>query len=255
MDGNRRFAKKNNLPLTEGYKKGMLQFYNILKWQVKNNIENTSFFALSLDNAHKRSKEELVTIKEVAKSLFSPEFEEYCINNQVEIRIKGRYFKNNKANEKKIKFDKKSLTHSNKKELLELKNNETEFIEMIEKKAKNVNSKVSNPKFYSNIALFYDGQEEISSTCQEIVQAVLDKEIKIEDITPQLFKEKSYFNNSVSPQIIVRTGDAPRISGFMLFDSAYSELYLTRKLWPELDENLLNEILGWFTTLKRNFGK
>lgn len=255
MDGNRRFSKKNNLPLTQGYERGMLQFYNILKWQVKNNIETTSFFALSLDNAHKRTKEELTTIKEVAKSLFSPEFEEYCINNNIEIRIKGRYFKNNIVNEEKVKFDEKSLTYSNKKELLELKNNETEFIEIIEEKAKNVNSKVSNPKFYSNIALFYDGQEEISSTCQEIVQAVLDKEIKIEDITPQLFKEKSYFNNSISPQIIVRTGDSPRISGFMLFDSAYSELYLTKKLWPELDEESLDEILKWFISLKRNFGK
>ena len=48
MDGNRRFAKKNNLPLTEGYKQGMLQFYKILQWQVKNNILTTSFFALSL---------------------------------------------------------------------------------------------------------------------------------------------------------------------------------------------------------------
>ena len=57
------------------------------------------------------------------------------------------------------------------------------------------------------------------------------------------------------PQVIVRPGDAPRLSGFMLWDSEYSEIYLTKKLWPELDENDFKDILEFYSKQSRNFGK
>lgn len=253
MDGNRRFAKKNNLPLKEGYEEGMLQFYKVVKWQVQQNIHTTTFFALSLDNSKKRKKEELQTIKSViTKLLENPKFEKFCFEHSIKIQIKGRYFQNNKVNEEILKLDSKEI---NKKELFEMKKNEEELIRNVEKKVTQLNSSIQEPNFIVNIALFYDGQDEIAAACQKISKLVLNKELSIQDITPEIIKKHLYLNDSNSPEIIVRTGAAPRLSGFMLFDSAYSELYLTEKMWPELNEESLNGILEWFDSQNRNFGK
>ena len=64
-----------------------------------------------------------------------------------------------------------------------------------------------------------------------------------------------YCDKTSIPDIIVRPGDAPRLSGFYLWDSKYSEIYLTKKLWPELNEEDFKNIINWFINIKRNFGK
>ena len=250
MDGNRRFSKKHNISLDEGYKQGMLIFYEVLKWQIKQNIPIASFFALSLDNSKKRENKELETIKTVAESLFNKELKNFCIHNMVKINLIGRYFKNNLLCEETIKLDKKLLS---KEEKEQLKNQES-FLRKIKENVSSINQSINKYKSTINIYLLYDGQEEIASTCKRITQLVINKKINVSSITPQFIKQHMY-NTLPPPQIIVRTGDSPRISGFMLYDSAYSELYLSKKLWPELDMNYLDEILVWYSLIKRNFGK
>ena len=260
MDGNRRYAKKSNLELKEGYKAGMLQFYSILQWQVSQCIHTTTFFALSLDNAQKRKKEELIAIKNVITTLLEdPQFEKYCKEHKVEIRIKGRYSKDNQeVNEETVKFDREEIikkSDMNKRELFDMKDQEEELIRNIQKRVKELNSSFDTPQFVVNIALFYDGQEEIAYATQQIAKEVKKGNINIEDITPQIIKEHIYFNDSNFPQVVVRTGQAPRISGFMLFSSAYSEIFFSQKMWPELTTQDLDEIMNWFNRQSRNFGK
>ncbi|MFT4244758.1 MAG: undecaprenyl diphosphate synthase family protein [Candidatus Woesearchaeota archaeon] len=273
MDGNRRFSKKNNLDYSKGYEKGMLKFFEIIQWQVRKNIKTTSFFALSLDNSKKRNSKELETIKNLIISLLEdPLFEEFCIKNGVFVQIRGRYFTNNRVNKELHKLDRKNeglKQHNLSKNLISKKvdsqllalgfQSEDELLDLIEKKIIEFENKLfkefKKPYFSVNIALFYDGVDEIITTTQRIALKVKEKELNIEDISTQTFFELSYFSNTSPPEIIVRTGDAPRISGFMLALSSYSELYFTKQLWPELEEKDLNNILLWYTNISRNFGK
>lgn len=269
MDGNRRYSKKNNLELKEGYKKGMLQFFNVLQWQIKNNIYTTSFFALSLDNSKKRNSGELETIKTIMLELLEdPSFEDFCVKQGVLLQIRGRYFLNNRINRSLLEQDRSKLSYLqenllNKKAKKQLSSlsfeSEDELLESVERKIIEFEEKLftihSKESYVANIALFYDGIDEIISTTQKIAKQVQEKTLALDDIDIDVFKQASYFSNTPFPDIIVRTGDAPRISGFMLFLSAYSELYLTSKLWPELNEQDLDGIISWFNTIQRNFGK
>lgn len=259
MDGNRRFANERNLDVKEGYKAGMLKFYDVVNWAVEKKIKFTTFFALSLDNAHKRSKEELQSIKAVVtKLLEDPKFEKYCIENKIKLNVKGRYFLDNVVNEELLELDKKSFKESGKVtflDFLEMRENEEELIRDVQRRMNEINTSHDEPDFVVNIALFYDGQDEVSRATRSICQKVVEGDLKIDEITPKMVLDHSDFSDCDAPQIIVRTGKAPRLSGFMLYLSAYAELYLTESYWPELDHDKLDGILDWFNGIKRNFGK
>ncbi len=231
MDGNRRFAKKNNLNLKEAYKIGMEQFIEAIKIQIENNIEHTSFFALSTHNKNKRKKEELEPIGELIEEFFEQKtIEEFFVKNNILLHLKGN-IKELKQNAPNLQFKKRK------------------FIETLEEKFQEYKTKIPRPKFHVHIALNYDGQEEILHSFKELLKS------GNENPTIETIKKNLYFHDVPSPEIIVRPGDAPRLSGFLLFDSEYSECYFTKKLWPELKKEDFNEIISWFKNIKRNFGQ
>ncbi len=237
MDGNRRYSKKNNISIENAYKKGMLQFIDFVKFQVKYDVFETSFFALSNDNYEKRPDAEKKVIASLIKFFSDDEsIWNYFLENNIHVELKGNI----------KEMEKKSKTLSKEKSF---------FISKLKKKAQENNSKIKEIKFRTNIALNYGGQEEILFAFKNILEKIDSKKINVDDITIQTIKENIYFSSSKPVQVIVRPGDAPRLSGFMLWDSAYSELYLTKKLWPELDEGDFKEIILWYNNLKRNFGK
>lgn len=232
MDGNRRYAKKNNMSLKEGYEAGMLQFLNILKFQIKENIPNMSFFALSCDNYKKRSQNELKPIVDLIKKFFEDEeIITFLTQNKFNLSIRGDY----EEIEKKESF---------------LKKEEKEFLGTLKQKFDEINQKTPKPTYFAHIALNYDGHEELVHATKKIIE----QGHTIDEVTPDLIKKYSFFNNVKAPEIIVRPGDAPRLSGYLLFDSKYSEIYLTKKLWPELNQDDFKEILNWYSNQKRNFG-
>jgi undecaprenyl diphosphate synthase len=230
MDGNRRFAKKNNMYKTKGYTHGLEQFINFIKYQIKYNIEETSYFALSSNNLKKRSNLELKILKKLWETLSSnKEIKTLFIDNKVKLQIKG------------------DLDNTNKKV--------KEFgIEEIKNKIDNWNSENQTHNYTVNIAINYDGQLEISEAFKKIHKKIKSGELSENQITPEIIKQNIWFNGNI-PEIIVRPGDAPRLSGFMLWDSGYSEIYLTKKLWPELTEEDYKEIINWYSKQNRNFGK
>ncbi len=230
MDGNRRFAAKNNMDKKQGYTLGLEQFINFVKYQIKYQIKETSYFALSSDNLEKREKTELNILKKLLETLTqNPDTKKLFIENKIKLQIKGY----NDKNDNKLK----------------------EFgINKFQNEIDEWNNKNQNYDFIVNIALNYDGQLEISEAFKKIHNKIQNNELTVEQITPKIIKENIWFNGN-TPEIIVRPGDAPRLSGFMLWDSEYSEIYLTKKLWPELDENDFKNIIEWFSKQNRNFGK
>jgi undecaprenyl diphosphate synthase len=232
MDGNRRYSKKNDISLKKGYKLGMEQFLNVLKFQIEENITHTSFFALSSDNYKKRAEYELKPIVDLIKEFFEDDkVIQFFIDNEFNITLRG----NIEELEKKESF---------------LKKQEKEFLSNLKYKFNEINEKVEKPTFFAHIALNYDGEEELIHSIKELIK----QKVSVEEITAKKIKENLYFNDVKAPEIIVRPGNSPRLSGFLLFDSKYSEIYLTKKLWPELTKEDFKEIVNWYSNQKRNFG-
>ena len=116
------------------------------------------------------------------------------------------------------------------------------IIEDGEEKSKN------NTDFNLNIALNYGGRGEIVHAVKKIIE-------KGEEITEQAILSNLYTAPSGEPDLIIRTGGEYRLSNFLLYQGAYSELYFTDVLWPDFDEKELDKALESFASRKRRFGK
>jgi undecaprenyl diphosphate synthase len=98
-----------------------------------------------------------------------------------------------------------------------------------------------------NLALNYGSKEEIINACKKIV--------KEKKITVKNFEKNLYTKNIPNPDILIRTGGTKRLSNFLLWQIAYTEIFFVDKLWPEFDENSFNAVIKKFYNIKRNFGK
>ena len=100
-----------------------------------------------------------------------------------------------------------------------------------------------------NIALNYGSKEEIINAFKNLISDK-NRKINIENI-----EKKLYTKNSPPPDILIRTGGAKRLSNFLLWQLAYTEIFFLDKLWPDFNENDFNNIILRFKKIKRNFGK
>ena len=116
------------------------------------------------------------------------------------------------------------------------------IIKFIERKTFN------NKKITLNLALNYGSKEEILSACKKLVQ-------KNKIINQNNFEQALYTKNIPNPDILIRTGGAKRLSNFLLWQLAYTEIFFIDKLWPEFKEIDFNKIVNKFYNIKRNFGK
>jgi len=96
--------------------------------------------------------------------------------------------------------------------------------------------------------LNYGSKEEIINACKKLT-AKKDAKINISN-----FEKELYTNNIPDPEILIRTGGAKRLSNFLLWQLAYTEIFFVDKLWPDFKENDFNKVLGKFYRIKRNFG-
>ncbi|MFW6286243.1 MAG: polyprenyl diphosphate synthase [Nanoarchaeota archaeon] len=224
MDGNRRWAVKNNLPKKYGHKQGVENLKNILKLIKKLEIKHTTFFTLSKDNKKKRGQEEYNNLMNLAKEEFDSLeqiFNDKQENNTKYARIKifGNYNT--------------------------LREDVVDKLKKLENKTKNYDD------FYVNFCINYDGQEEIINGVKQLLQ----NDIDVNEINKETLKKYLYTNESPPPEIIIRCGNLPRLSGFLLWDSQYSEIYFSPKMWPEFNEKDFFNVLKWYNGVERKFGK
>ena len=106
----------------------------------------------------------------------------------------------------------------------------------------------NNKKIVLNLALNYGSKEEIINACQSLVS-------QSKDISIRNFEKKLYTGNIPDPEILIRTGGTKRLSNFLLWQLAYTEIFFVDKLWPDFNENDFNRIIIKFNKIKRNFGK
>ena len=110
---------------------------------------------------------------------------------------------------------------------------------------------IKNESITLNIALNYGGKKELIKAIKNIVKGG----IEVGKINEEMLEKHLYTNGQADPELVIRTGGRIRLSNFLLWQTAYSELYFTRKLWPDFDKKEFKKAIKWYKAQKRNFGK
>ena len=219
MDGNRRWAKKNNLNTPQGHKEGAENLKRIAKFANKIGIKYLTVYAFSTEN-WKRSQEEVGAIMKLLK-FYLLDFFNWSDEN-IKINVLGR--------------------------IAELPKDLKDQIHKIEEKTKN------NTGLVLNICFNYGGRDEIVTATKNIAQKVLDGELKWEDINEKLFSNYLYTANQPDPDLLIRTSGEERISNFLPWQISYSEFVFTDKFWPEYNEQEFLNSIQIYQKRTRRFG-
>lgn len=221
MDGNRRWAKKRMLPSAAGHKKGVEALRATLKACAKFGIKYLTVYAFSTEN-WKRDKEEVEFLMSLLAKTIVNEVPEF-IENDIKLTFIG---------------DRKSLS----KEIVDV----LEFGEKETADCKTLNLQ---------IAFNYGARMEITNALKEISLKVKNGEISEDEITEDLISQNLYTSNIPDPDLLIRTGGEQRISNYLLWQCAYTEIYITDIFWPEFDEKALAGAILEFNSRQRRFGK
>ncbi len=219
MDGNRRWAKKNNLNTAQGHKEGAENLKRISKFANKIGIKYLTVYAFSTEN-WKRSEEEVGAIMKLLKFYILDFFKSYDEN--IKVNVIGRIGDLPKDLQKEIRS--------------------------VEEKTKN------NTGLVLNIAFNYGGRDEIVTAVKNITQKVLDGKLKIDDITENEVSNSLYTAGQPDPDLLIRTSGEERISNFLPWQISYSEFIFTDKYWPEYSNSDLLESIQIYQKRTRRFG-
>jgi len=221
VDGNRRFAKKALNHPFRGHEEGVKKIEMLIDWVKELGIEELTLYVFSMQN-FKRKKEELDYLFE----LFERKFKELS--------------RSKKLNEKGIRINFIGRLFM--------------FPRGVQEAAKKLAEKTKeNKELVVNFALGYGGREEIVDAARKIAAMVKEGRLDPDEIDESLFSQ--YLYNPSEPDIIIRTSGEMRISNFLPYQSAYSEFFFIKKLWPEFDKEDLLEVLAEFRQRHRRFGK
>ena len=221
-DGNRRWARKNNVHRNIGHYRGYEVVKKILLSCFEAGIKYLTLYALSLENALKRPKDELKYIYKIIKlAVETVKNEPIVTEEKIRFNVLGRLDLLPQDVRDKIN------------ELIEYtKDFEGAFV---------------------NVLIMYDGQTEIVDAMKDIIS----DQVPADKIDRKLIKNYLYTNDFPEVDLIVRTGmeDGARISGFLLWDASYAEFKFRNEYWPEYNEELLLEDLKDFIRRNRRKGK
>ncbi len=217
MDGNGRWAKARGLPRTEGHRHGTENLRRILKSCVKFKIEILTIYAFSTEN-WSRPRAEVQMLMRILEAVIDRELNELH-ESGVQLRHIGELEGINPGLQKKIH----------------------KAMEMTK----------GNQRLILNIAFNYGGRNEIVHAVQRIVQ----ERVPVDQITEQLISSYLYTSDLPDPDLIIRTSGELRVSNFLIWQGAYSELYSTPTYWPDFNEEELRQALIEYGTRKRRFGK
>ncbi len=225
MDGNRRYALKEGFPPYKGHELGKDKLEDVIEWCHEIGVKILTVFAFSTDNfkRDKREVEHLMNLFE--KDLRRLANDERTHKNRVRVKVIGQI------------------------ELLP---------ENVRKAAEEVMEKTKNyDRYYFNIAIGYGGREEIVEAMKKIAYDVKNGKIKPEDINKELLSSYLYTSHLPipDPDLVLRTSGEERISNFLLWQLAYSELYFTDVYWPALKKLDFLKAIQSYQRRQRRYGK
>jgi len=221
MDGNGRWAQKRLMPRTAGHHAGVKSTRKIVEECIKGKIQALTLFAFSSEN-WKRPEQEVSSLMELFVSTLQSEVESLHKQN-VRVRFIGECSAFSEKLQKKIK-EAKALTRN-------------------------------NSGLQLNIAVNYGGRWDIAEACKTIVSKIQMGELQVDDINAELIDEYVCLKQLPDPDLFIRTGGEMRISNFLIWQLAYTELYFTDVLWPDFNSEEFTTALNWYAGRQRRFGK
>lgn len=220
MDGNRRWAKKNNVPMQMGHKKGAETIEKIVKYANKIGIEYITVYAFSTEN-WKRSEEEVTWLMQLLGN-YLDEYAKRADTENIKIRVLGDLSALNEKLQKQIS-------------------------EAVERTKNNTGTSF-------NIAFNYGGRDELVKATRKIAEQVKEGKIAVEDINEDVIQQNLYTYDIPDPDLMIRTSNELRTSGFLMWQLAYTEFLFLEKYWPEFTEQDLDDAIKVYRNRKRNFG-
>jgi undecaprenyl diphosphate synthase len=221
MDGNRRWAKKNSKSIPLSHKLGAENAKKIAKAAQELGVKYLTLYAFSTENWNRSPSEVKYLMSLLTNYLKSDKNE--LIESNMRLNIIGD---SNKLSKKLI-----------------------DNILKLAEKTKN------NTGLVLTIALNYGSRNEIIAATKKITQDILDKKLNLKDINDKIFSSYLYTNDLPDPDLFIRPGGEYRISNFLLWQIAYSELYFTEKYWPEFTKEDLKQAIEEFSNRERRYGK
>ena len=221
LDGNRRYGRKIGLNPWQGHEFGANNIEQLISWCIELGIKELTLYSFSLDNFKRPNIEKKVLFslfKENVKRLMK---DKRISKNSIKVRFIGR-----------LDMFPKVLQH-------ELQ------------KAMRLTSK--NSGFKLNFAMAYSSKAEITDSIKKIAIKLKNKKIKMDEINEKTVNDNLYLSSS--PDIFIRPGGEKRMSDFLLWQSAYSELFFLDKLWPEFTKADLVSVIEEFKKRERRFGR
>ncbi len=218
MDGNGRWAQKRGLNRVKGHQQGAEAVRQIIKNAARSGIEILTLFAFSSENWKRPSFEVSALMTLFAKVLKSER--QNLVDAQVKTKIIGDVSRFSFALQKEIAILEDATSHGTRMQL--------------------------------NIAANYGGRWDILNATRKIHEDLCLGKIQEQELSEDLFK--SYLAVPYDVDLLIRTGGEHRISNFLMYQSSYSEIYISDTLWPDFDLNELNKAISFFRSRQRRFG-
>ena len=215
LDGNKRWAKKNNLSYLSGYTKGFENIKNLVTYSLSKRISNLTIFALSSENFNRSS---VNVIYEIIYNNFSKTLDDLVKEKGVRIKIFGSR-----------------------------KNIPDKIIKIFQNIEE---SSLNNKNLNLNIAFNYGFKDEI----ENILKNIINKKGKIKIDNEKDINNLFFLGSFPDPDILIRTGGHKRLSNFIMYNLTYTELFFTDTLWPEFTQKEFNLIINQYLKIDRKYG-
>ena len=221
MDGNGRWAEQNGLTRSAGHKAGVKVLRNLIEHAVQLELKILTVYAFSREN-WQRPKKEVELLLDLFISSLESEVKDLHENN-----IKLNFIGETDKFSEKLK---KSMS-----------------------KSESLTS--NNSKLTLNVALNYSGRWDIYNALLSIIDDMTAKKITKNDVNEELINTKLSLADYDEPDLLIRTGGEKRLSNYLLWQIAYTELYFTNTLWPDFNTDQFDLALDWYAKRQRRFGK
>ena len=221
MDGNRRWAKQQGVSLKKGVLQGLMRANTAVDFCLKHDIKYLSLFAFSIENLQRSPLERACVFDTLVE--YGREYAQDMAKKGVRVRIVGD----------------RSL-----------------FPENVQNICNVIETMTADKKdLFVQFLFCYGGRQEIVAATKKIIQEVQALRISLDSITTDSFKTFTWMGDMPDPELVIRTGFATRISNFLLYQAAYSELYFPQCFWPDMDEIQFKGAFEYYMSCKRNFGR
>ena len=220
-DGNGRWAKRQNLPRTQGHKKGAKAAEKLIRFVAQNlQVDYLTFFAFSTEN-WARPDREVDFLMELLED-FLKNNNEKLTKNDIRFKVIG--------------------------DLTKVPKSIIDVINYVEQKTS------GNENLQLNMALNYGGRQEILNATNRLISMAVSGELETEEIDEETFQSQLYTSGIPNPDLLIRTSGEKRLSNFLLWQVAYTEIWTSETLWPDFSPEEFTQALADYESRERRYG-